>query len=90
MVEVLTDIYATGLVLYTLLQLTVGNFAGTGRLTVTWLNNRTFRFPSAYATIPLCLLWFIALPAQIYQHLVQVRRFKRERAARHARYDGRY
>lgn len=80
--ETLIHAYVTGLILYAALQLVIGNGSGRARMTVKWLNNRTFNYPSIFAVIGLSLLWFIVLPIQIYQHHASVVAYKRQRAAR--------
>lgn len=84
MIQTLTNIYGTGLILYALLQLVVGNASGTATVTVKWLNNRVFHVRSIYGVIVMSLLWFIVLPVQIYQHAATVRSYKRQRAQRRA------
>lgn len=90
MIAIVTDAYVTGLILYALLQLVTGGCSGTENLTVKWRVRHTYRIRAIYGAIFMSVFWFIVLPVQIYQHLAEVRHFKRERAARHARYDGRY
>lgn len=85
--ETLTNVYATGLILYAALQLVIGNGSGRAHMTVKWLNNRAFDFPSIYGVIAMSLLWFIVLPTQIYQHHASVVAYKRQRAARRAEWD---
>lgn len=73
------DLYLTGAVLYGMLHLLAGNLVGMGRITVTWLGNKTWHFPNLFAVIPLIILWPIVFPVQIYQYRRERREVERER-----------